>query len=328
MTGIDLNLLRIFDAMMQERSTTRVGERVGLSQPAVSAALARLRHLMKDDLFVREGNRMVPTAKAEAIHGPLRDAMARIEAALDAAIPFDPATSERAFRIPGSDYFSTLLMPPLSAAVHSEAPAVVLQMIDMPSADVVPALAEGRVDLAVSPDTFEAPDFVSSKRLFNSWLVTVARRNHPVLREHGIRPGSRIPPEVYCAIPHVIMTMDGATRGTIDVPLAERGLSRNILMTLPHFHSVALAAASGEMIGNLPVHYARHVQSYVGIDGYLPPFDPPLVGVDLYWHRRHDTDSANAWLRGKIEEVFSLGNGDLPEDASLREKLERAMKAG
>jgi DNA-binding transcriptional LysR family regulator len=142
---LDLNLLRVFDAMMLELNTTRAGERVGLSQPAVSSALGRLRHVTGDDLFVRDGNRMVPTPRALAMAEPIRSALRRMEDALSAAAGFDPASSSQIFRISGSDYFSTLLMPRLAEAVTREAPGITLQMLDHPAGEVVDLLSEGRV---------------------------------------------------------------------------------------------------------------------------------------------------------------------------------------
>lgn len=324
-SGVDLNLLRIFDAMMQERSTTRVAERVGLSQPAVSSALARLRHLANDDLFIREGARMVPTSKAEAMREPVRAVIASIEGAFAVAAPFDPATSDRTFRLLGSDYFSTLLMPNLSARSLQAAPRVLLQMVDMPSSEVVAALADGRVDAALSPSTIEPPDYIACRTLFRSWVVTLASRRHPLLTEHGCRRGERLTPELFCRYPQVVMSMDGSVRGTIDRPLEAHGFSRHVALTLPHFHAVALAIASGEVIGSVPVHYARQVAAQLDLEILLPPFDAPILDVRLYWHRRHDLDAANRWLRELIAEVFTLGDEPDLADHILKKSLAVAV---
>ncbi len=120
--ALDLNLLRVFDAMMMELNTTRTGDRVGLSQPAVSSALGRLRHIIGDELFVREGNRMVPTERSLSLREPIRDALRRMEDALSAVARFDPAVATQTFRISGSDYFSTLLMPRLAARIAPRRP--------------------------------------------------------------------------------------------------------------------------------------------------------------------------------------------------------------
>ena len=187
--ALDLNLLRVFDAMVDERNTTRAAGKVGLSQPAVSAALTRLRHATGDPLFVREGNRMVPTARAEAMAGPVRAALAALERTLAAPEDFDPPRATRGFRLLGQDYFSTLLMPPLSASAEAEAPGVVLQMLDLPGG---PArnLAEGMVDLGLDIAR-PAPEWVESEPLYRSHLVGLAARGHPGLA--GIEPGAVIP---------------------------------------------------------------------------------------------------------------------------------------
>src|SRR3712207_453236 len=178
--SLDLNLLRVFDAMMIELNTTRAGERVGLSQPAVSSALGRLRHVTGDDLFVRDGNRMVPTPHALALRDPIRSALRQIEDALSTVTGFDPATARQTFKISGSDYFSTLLMPRLAEAVTPQAPGVTLQMLDYPAGEVLDLLGEGRIDLAVDR-AIETPEWVCGQTLFQSSIVCVAAKGHPIL---------------------------------------------------------------------------------------------------------------------------------------------------
>ena len=304
--ALDLNLLRVFDAMRLELNTTRTGERVGLSQPAVSAALGRLRHVTGDELFVREGNRMVPTQRAQSMREPIREALRRMEDALSAIARFEPAKASETFRISGSDYFSTLLMPPLAAAVMPEAPGVTLQMLDHPTGDLVRLLGEGAIDLAVDAG-LDVPEWICARRLFQSFIVAVLPKRHPTLVEAGVQPGERIPPELFCAIPQVLMSMDGGRTGTMDRALAAHGLQRRIAMTVPHFHAVALAIAQAGLLGNLPVHFARPVAKQLDLDIYLPPHDPPIIDVVLMWHRRMDGNAANAWLRDHIARAMDFG---------------------
>jgi len=136
LNALDLNLLRVFDALMRERSVTRAGERIGLSQPAVSAALNRLRHLVGDQLFVRRGNDMVPTPRAEDLAAPVRSALAEIEKAFMGGARFDPATAERTFTFMGADYFSMRLMPELARRMAVAAPGIVLRLLDSARGDV------------------------------------------------------------------------------------------------------------------------------------------------------------------------------------------------
>lgn len=304
--ALDLNLLRVFDAMMLEGSTVRAGDRIGLSQPAVSSALGRLRHITNDALFVRDGNRMVPTPRALQLREPVRSALAQIEEALRAASGFDPATSEQTFRILGSDYFSNLLMPRLAGRIAQAAPSVRLQMLDLPSSEIAGQLSEGKMDLAVGPP-FPVPDWIAQKKLHDSYIVSVARKAHPVLLAHGIKPGRRIAPYVFCEIPQVLMSMDGSFRGTMDDALLEHGLTRKIAMTVPHFQAVALCVAESEMLGNLPVHFARRAAKFLDLELYMPPFDPPILGGSVFWHKRVDQDPANRWLRSQVEQAQDFG---------------------
>ncbi len=312
--AIDLNLLRVFDAMMLELSTVRAGERVGLSQPAVSSALGRLRHIVGDELFVRDGNRMVPTPRALQLKEPVRAALQQMEEALAAAIGFDPAISRQTFVLLGSDYFSTLLMPRLAQQMVPGAPSVTLQMLDYPSREVVRLLSEGAIDAAVDR-TLEMPEWIMRKTLFHSYILCVAAKDHPVLKRHRIKPGARIPAEVYCEISQVMLSMDGGKTGTVDGALKEFGLTRTVVMTVPHFQAVALAAASSALLGNLPVHFARQAAASLPLDIYLPPYDPPKLGVCLYWHKRLDKDPANIWLRSHIERALDFDSRFPPPKA-------------
>ena len=303
--ALDLNLLRVFDAMMLELSTVRAGERVGLSQPAVSSALGRLRQIIGDELFVRDGNRMVPTPRALALSESIRSALRQIEDALASAAPFDPATSRQSFMLLGSDYFSSLLMPRLARQIAPEAPGVTVQMLDHPSSEVLKLISDGFADAALDRE-LEVPEWIRRTTLFGSHMRCVAAKEHPLLAQHGVQPGARIPSELFCQIPQVMMSMDGGRTGIMDATLKRQGLARTVAMTVPHFQAVALAAASSTLIGSLPVHFARQAAATLPLELYLPPFDPPQLDVCLYWHRRLDRDAANIWLRAHIQRAVAF----------------------
>jgi DNA-binding transcriptional LysR family regulator len=303
--ALDLNLLRVFDAMMMELSTVRAGARLGLTQSAVSSALGRLRQIVHDELFVREGNRMVPTPKALALREPIRTALRQMEEVLSTAAGFDPATAEQDFRIAGSDYVSTFLTPRLVRSVRPEAPRVTLQMLDFPAQQVFSILGEGRVEVAVERE-MEAPEWIAHRALYRSFIVAVARKGHPALADKGVAPGTRIPAEVYCAVPQAILSSDGTKTGSADPELRRMGLSRTVGLTVPHFHAVAVAAASSDLIGNMPIHFARYAGTLLDLDLFLPPFDPHIIEMRMYWHRRLEMDPAQVWLRNKIAEVMDF----------------------
>jgi DNA-binding transcriptional LysR family regulator len=311
--AIDLNLLKVFDAMMLELSTVRAGERIGLSQPAVSSALGRLRHLTGDELFVRDGNRMVPTPRALQLCEPVRQALGCIEEAFAATAAFDPTTSSRSFVLIGSDYFSTLVMPALAARATTQAPSARLQMIDHPSTEVFTLLSDGKADIVIDR-ALHTPDWIARQKLFGSWLVCIARKGNPVLAAKGIRPGDTIPAEIFCAMPQILRSADGSTTGTIDPALARLGLSRRVAMTVPHFQAVALSVASSDLLGNIPVHFARHIATLLDLDIFKPPMDSPGMDVTMYWHRRVDRDAGNVWLREQVATVLAFDSPAGPRD--------------
>ena len=318
--ALDLNLLRVFSAMMIERSTVRAGERVGLSQPAVSSALGRLRKILSDELFVRDGHRMVPTTKALALEGPIKAALQQIEDALSSALGFDPLTADRNFVIAGSDYISTFLMPQLARTAASEAPGVTLQLLDFPPSQVFSLLSDGKVDVAVDRG-MDPPDWIRQETLFRSFVVCIARKNHLVLSSNGNAPGQRIPPEIYCAIPQVILSTDGSKTGSMQQALGRLGFSRRVAMTVPHFQAVALAAAGGDLLGNVPVQFARYSARLLDLDLYLPPVPPPIVEMRMYWHRRIDRDPAQAWLRSRVAAAMDFDTAYPPDNLCKAEKL-------
>jgi DNA-binding transcriptional LysR family regulator len=304
-SSLDLNLLRVFDALMQERSVTRAGETIGLSQPAVSASLNRLRHIIGDRLFVREGNVMVPTPRAEALGEALRTVMTDISQVLSEQTLFDPATSRRIFRLLGSDYFSSMLMPTLSERITTLAPGVVLQFLDGGPRAMPHVLSEGSIDLTLSPPV-DIPEWAEFQFLFKSRLVAVAKRDHPALAGAGVERGQTIPMDLFCDLPQAICSTDGGMFTGIDSALHACGRRRRVALTMPHFHSVALAVSRGFLIGSLPSQYADVVHRDLGLDIFELPAGYEPLDMGMYWHRRYDNDGGHRWLRAQVAAVLGV----------------------
>ena len=305
--ALDLNLVRVFDALMTERSATRAGERIGLSQPAVSAALSRLRHALGDQLFIRRGNDMVPTPRAEELAALARSALSQIERMVEVPGPFDPATLERQFTIMGSDFISMLLMPRLSQRIRQAAPGVVLRLRDTSIGDVARQLREDSVDVAIEPP-IAAEEGVSSRTLFLSPFAMVARRGHPALATAGLKPGDIVPLELYCALPHALRSVDGSLTGVVDMMLAKAGHRRRVMLTMPQFEAIALAVADGDYLAALPIQFAEDVTRRLPLDLYRLPVEVPPADIRILWHARHDSERAHRWLRETIAEtVTELG---------------------
>jgi DNA-binding transcriptional LysR family regulator len=295
--AFDLNLLRVFDAVMRERSVTRAGDRIGLSQPAVSSSLNRLRHLLNDQLFVRRGNDMAPTPRAEALAEPVREVLARLETALGAEDRFDPRTAERTYTLLGADFFSTQVMPGLFRAMSAKAPRVRLRLLDSGHGDVGRLLLEDVIDAALEAP-LELPEWVSRERLFLSPFSIVAARSDPAMA--GLDDGDTIPMELFCAQPHVLRSISGAMSGWIDEALAKVDRNRRVVLALPHFQGVVLAVAQGGLIAAVPLQLARAVASDLDLLVLQPPIEVPTPEIQMYWHSRHDRSPAHRWMREEV----------------------------
>ena len=297
--SFDLNLLRVFDALARERSVTRAGELIGLSQPAVSSALNRLRHLLGDELFVRRGNDMMPTPRAEAIAVGIREALAQIEQSVAGDTRFDPSSAERIFTLFGADFFSMLLMPRFAERIAALAPGIKLRLLDSASGDVERLLRDNVIDLALE-HPLDMPDWVSQQLMFRAPFAVIAARDHPEIRAAGIKAGAKLPVSLFCRLPHALRSIDGGMSGAVDAALQEQGVARRVVLTLPHFHAIALAVGRGRLIATVPVQFARAVAKDLGLAIYRPPFAVPVPDISLYWHRRNDQNPAHRWMRGQV----------------------------
>lgn len=293
---LDLNLLRVLDALLRDHSTTRAGARIGLSQPAVSAALNRLRQHLGDPLFVREGQKLVPTPFALSLEQPLSDALYAIEKSLTARGKFDPAKCANRFKIFGSDYFSEMLMPQLADEVFSAAPNVRLALLQHDESQIATYLADGRYDFALLPPE-DFPEWMESELVFHSSFVAVAATGHQRIQRAHITPGEPIPLDLFCDIPQIMFSPQGNQSGMEDVPLAKMGRSRRLVMTVPNFSAVGRIVAQSQLIAILPTRFAQSLANRLGLNIFAIPHELALARLKLYWHRRNSNDPAYTWLR-------------------------------
>lgn len=297
--AFDLNLLRVFDALARERSVTRAGDLIGLSQPAMSSALNRLRHILDDELFVRRGNDMMPTPRAEAIAGSIRDALAQIEQTVAGDARFDPASATRIFTLFGADLFSMQLMPRFAERIAALAPGIKLRLLDSASGDVERLLRDNVIDMALERP-LDMPDWVSHELMFSSPFVVIAKRGHPDIRAAKIKPGEKLPLALFCQLPHALRSIDGGMSGAVDDALRKEGAARRVVLALPHFHAIALAVARGRLIATVPVQFADAIAKDLGLSIYRPPVPVPVPDIRLYWHNRNDQNPAHRWMRGQV----------------------------
>jgi DNA-binding transcriptional LysR family regulator len=288
--AFDLNLLIVFDAVMQERSVTRAGRRIGLSQPAISHALSRLRHMLKDELFIRAPDGMVPTPRAEALAQPLRDALSGMQLALEPAA-FDPVAADRRFVLAVNNYAAVVLAPPLVTAASAAAPAVRLDLRPSGTLDIVDQLDRGALDLVVG--SLESPgERFATATLFEDPYVLVMRRGHPARQD-------KLPAQCFADLPHLEVSSTDRDTGFIDTWLAEHGLARRIALRAPYLSAAAILIQS-DMIATMSRRIAQELVRSHPLEIREPPYDSPLVRISMLWHRRLDRHPAHRWLRSVV----------------------------
>jgi DNA-binding transcriptional LysR family regulator len=296
--GLDLNLLRVLDAVLETRHVTRAARQLGLSQSAVSHAMARLRDTLGDELLVRGPGGLVPTARAEAIEAPLRAALARLSETLSAPAPFEPEASTRTFRIAAADYAQFVLLPPLLARLQAAAPRVCVWVTPVPLGDALPAaLASGDLDLAIGvTSTMGAAPGLFERTLFEERFVCLVRADHPTV-------GDTLTLAQYVALPHAFIAPRGRAGGAVDTALAERGLSRNIAVAVPHFLTMPHVIAASDLIVTLAARVAHAFAAMMPLRIVTPPLPLPPFRIGATWHERHQRDPGHVWLRERLASV-------------------------
>lgn len=295
-TDVDLNLLRVFDAVLRERRVTAAAARLGLTQPAVSNALARLRQLFGDALFVRTPGGMDATPFARELAESVQQALALLESALARGVGFDPATSGRAFRFYMSDLGQIEFLPPLVERVRRLAPGVHLEAVAMEPEDIGGALAAGGLDLAVGfLPGLGAP--LQRKALFRDRYVCLMRADHPVI-------GRRLTRKRFLQASHALVMYRGGHR-VIEEALKRAGVARQIALRVPHFTVVPMVLERTDLILTLPSRVARVYERSGRFKSLPPPVAIPPAEVAIHWHERFDGDPGNRWLRELMAELFA-----------------------
>ena len=293
---IDLNLLRAFDAILLERSVTAAGERVGLTQPAMSNALSRLRNVFGDPLFVRTPEGMQPTPFARSIADPVRQALGLIDAALASQARFDPATSERVFRFNMSDIGEMVFLPPLLERLHRIAPGARVEVLSLPQDDLEDALASGAIDLALGALPGVGPP-VRSRRLFRDPYLSLVRADHPTIR-------GKLTRKQFLAASHAVVSSVGTGHQAVESALLAAGLHRRIALRVPHFMVVPMILARTDLIATLPGRIARSFAQMGEFKALAPPVRIPPANVQVHWHERFTEDAGNRWMRELFLELY------------------------
>jgi DNA-binding transcriptional LysR family regulator len=286
---LDLNLLVALDALLAERNVSRAARRLGLGQPATSAALARLRQLFGDPLLVRAGGGMVPSELATRLGPALAEALARLSATLDAASPFEPARATRSFQLASTDYTSPLLLPALAAAVRAEAPGVALRVRGYAKGELGALIATRAVDLAFGVMRPPPPELVATP-LFEEEMTGLAGRATAASLPEPLTA------EAFAALPFALVTVNGDTSGVGDEALAALGLRRRVVLTLPHVAALPAILAASDLVAVVPARFARRLAAD-GLRSFALPIPVPRFEVQMFWSPAARSDSGLAWLR-------------------------------
>jgi|1186.fasta_scaffold305534_1 DNA-binding transcriptional LysR family regulator len=293
LSTFDLNLLLVFEAILRERSVTKAGERLGLSQPAMSHALNRLRWLLKDQLFVRTPDGMVPTPRADELAQPVRRALSDLQSALDPE-EFTPEHADRTFSLAVNNYAAVVLTGPITAECAALAPNVRLTVRPSGTLDVLDLLDRGELDLAISALDAPANRF-SSQILVEDHYVAVMRRGHA-------RGRGTLDLASFAGLRHLVISSSGEDMRFVDAALAAEGFAREVILQAPYLSAGAVLTQS-DMVAVLGRRIAEEFRRAHPIMVKGLPFDAPVLRSVMLWHKRLDDQKAHRWLRETITSI-------------------------
>ena len=294
---IDLNLLVIFDAIYKSRNLTAAGRELGLSQPAMSHALGRLRSTFNDPLFVRLARGLQPTPLADEVAPSLTLGLAAIRGSLERKT-FDPGRSARIFHISQGDIAEAVQLPRLLCEVRKTAPAIRLHTLEILGPRLSDALGNGEVDLATGVDCALGADCRQAK-LYESEYACVMRADHPVI-------GSRLTLKQFKSAEHILVNPRGTVRHgeIVERALSKRDISARIAVEVSHFNGVAALITGSDLIATVPSLLAESMKQIAKIKVLPPPISLPKFTVSLYWHERFHREPGNIWLRSIYLRLF------------------------
>jgi DNA-binding transcriptional LysR family regulator len=293
---LDLNLLVIFHQLLMDRSVSTTAENLGLTQPAVSNALKRLRTTFNDELFVRTNHGMQPTPYAAQLADPISQAINLLHGAINRHDAFDPATSQKRFVVAMTDIGEIYFVPRLIDALLKQAPGISVST-RRSNAELSDNLANGEVDLAVGL----LPDLQAGfyqRRLFHHRYVCLCRKDHPLTKQPMTREG-------FCEFGHVRIVAASTGHGEIDTHMQRAGLQRDIRLEVPHFVAVGHILQNTDLIATVPERFANSCVGPFGLTSLPLPLPLPEIAINLFWHGKYNRDPANKWFRQLMFDLFS-----------------------
>lgn len=293
---LDLNLLVIFHQILIDKSVSGAAESLGLTQPAISNALRRLRSTFNDELFVRTSQGMQPTPYATLLADPISQAIDLLHTAINQQDHFDPLRSKKRFYLAMTDIGDMYFLPKLIDTLLRQYPGISVKTLRS-HAELAESLAAGEVDLVIGLHPELQAGFYQ-RRLFHHRYVCLCRKDHPLSK----LPMTR---ENFCSYAHVKITSASTGHGEIDTIMQHAGLERDIRLEIPHFVAVGHILQNTDLIATVPERFANSCTSPFGLVSLPLPIDLPEIAINLFWHSKYHKDPANKWLRQLIFDLFS-----------------------
>jgi DNA-binding transcriptional LysR family regulator len=294
---LDLNLLPVMDAMVSEGSVSGAAELLGITQSAVSHALRRLRAHFNDPLFVRSGNRMLPTPRLQALEPFVRSTMEGLRIHLDPAFEFDPARASRSFTLSATDMGEAVFLPAIIRELRARAPRCRLRVVPVKPRDVSAALQRGEIDLAIGGQRLTAEGLYQQQLLRLNLVCICSARFYPDL--------SRLRAGTFAALPHLAINPYGQDEDLYDWAFQERGIQRRFVVTAHSFLAIPLLVRDSDLVATVPESLPAHFEGLHSLATVEPPVELPQVLMRQAWHPRYHTDPAIVWLRHTIFSLFS-----------------------
>jgi DNA-binding transcriptional LysR family regulator len=294
---IDLNQLVVFQQLIVERRVSRVAESLGLTQPAVSNTLAKMRRQFGDELFLRTPTGMVPTPFAEQLAESVGYALGMIQSGLNQQTRFDPASYKRAVTIGMTDIGEIVFLPALMERVRQEAPNVTLSTVRNAVVNLRDEMEAGKVDLAIGLLPQLKAGFFQ-RRLFQQRYVCLFRRGHALDKSH-------VTLQDYGSAEHLVVVSPGTGHGKVDELIKRAGVDRKVRLTVPHFVSVGHILQGSDLVATVPERLAKHLIEPFGLRYVAHPVKLPEIAINLFWHAKAHRSAASQWLRGVVVELFA-----------------------
>jgi DNA-binding transcriptional LysR family regulator len=301
LSDIDLNQLVLFQQLMVERRVSKVAEKLGLTQPAVSNTLAKLRRQFGDDLFVRTPSGMMPTPFAEQLAEPIGYALGMIHSGLNQHSRFDPASAKRAVTIAMTDIGEIVFLPELVEHLRRVAPGVSLSTVRTTATNLRDDMEAGKVDLAIGPLPQLKAGFFQ-RRLFRQRYVCLFRRGHALDRR-------RLSLSDFKAAEHLVIVSAGTGHGKVDELIRRAGVERSVRLTVPHFVSVGHLLQRTDMVATVTERLAESLAEPFALSYRPHPVELPEVAINVFWHAKVHRSPAHQWLRGVVFDLFGEDKG-------------------